>query len=78
MKAQSEGVLKGVRGYTTDKVVANDFRGETCTSMFDADADAGIALDKTFVGRSRAVGAKDGPRCHGGPTAGRALTSLVE
>ncbi len=47
MKAQSEGALKGVLGYTSDKVVATDFRGETCTSVFDADA--GIALDKTFV-----------------------------
>jgi glyceraldehyde 3-phosphate dehydrogenase len=28
-------------------VVATDFRGETCTSVFDADA--GIALDSTFV-----------------------------
>ena len=46
MKAQSEGALKGVLGYTTDKVVATDFRGETCTSVFDADA--GIALDTTF------------------------------
>jgi glyceraldehyde 3-phosphate dehydrogenase len=47
MKAASEGAMKGVLGYTTDKVVATDFRGETCTSVFDADA--GIALDKTFV-----------------------------
>ncbi|WP_284336354.1 type I glyceraldehyde-3-phosphate dehydrogenase [Comamonas sp. NoAH] len=47
MKAQSEGALKGVLGYTEDKVVATDFRGETCTSVFDAEA--GIALDKTFV-----------------------------
>jgi glyceraldehyde 3-phosphate dehydrogenase len=47
MKAKSEGALKGVLGYTTDKVVATDFRGETCTSVFDADA--GIALDGTFV-----------------------------
>ncbi|MBW8823916.1 MAG: aldehyde dehydrogenase [Xanthomonadales bacterium] len=47
MKAQSEGALKGVLGYTEDKVVATDFRGETCTSVFDADA--GIALDPTFV-----------------------------
>jgi hypothetical protein len=44
MKAQSEGALKGVLGYTEDKVVATDFRGETRTSVFDADA--GIALDK--------------------------------
>ena len=47
MKAQSEGALKGVLGYTTDKVVSTDFRGEVCTSVFDATA--GIALDSTFV-----------------------------
>lgn len=47
MKAQSQGALKGVLGYTEDKVVATDFRGESCTSVFDADA--GIALDKTFI-----------------------------
>jgi glyceraldehyde 3-phosphate dehydrogenase len=47
MKAQSHGALKGILGYTEDKVVATDFRGETCTSVFDADA--GIALDSTFV-----------------------------
>ena len=47
MKSQSEGALKGVLGYTEDKVVATDFRGEVCTSVFDAEA--GIALDDTFV-----------------------------
>ena len=47
MKAQSEGALKGILGYTEDKVVATDFRGESCTSVFDADA--GIALDDTFL-----------------------------
>ncbi|MBB1163029.1 type I glyceraldehyde-3-phosphate dehydrogenase [Aquariibacter albus] len=47
MKAQSEGALKGVLGFTDEKVVATDFRGEVCTSVFDAEA--GIALDKTFV-----------------------------
>jgi glyceraldehyde 3-phosphate dehydrogenase len=47
MKAASEGPMKGVLGYTEDKVVATDFRGESCTSVFDADA--GIALDGTFV-----------------------------
>jgi glyceraldehyde 3-phosphate dehydrogenase len=47
MKAQSQGALKGILGYTEDKVVATDFRGESCTSVFDADA--GIALDSTFV-----------------------------
>lgn len=47
MKAASEGAMKGVLGYTEDKVVATDFRGESCTSVFDATA--GIALDGTFV-----------------------------
>ena len=47
MKAQSEGPLKGVLGYTEDKVVATDFRGDARTSIFDADA--GIQLDSTFV-----------------------------
>jgi glyceraldehyde 3-phosphate dehydrogenase len=47
MKAQSEGALKGILGYTEDKVVATDFVGDTRTSIFDADA--GIALDGTFV-----------------------------
>jgi glyceraldehyde 3-phosphate dehydrogenase len=47
MKTQSQGALKGVLGYTEDKVVATDFVGETCTSVFDADA--GIALDGTFI-----------------------------
>ena len=47
MKAQSQGALKGVLGYTEDMVVASDFRGESCTSVFDAGA--GIALDSTFV-----------------------------
>ena len=47
MKAQSEGALKGILGYTEDKVVATDFRGDTRTSIFDADAS--VALDSTFV-----------------------------
>lgn len=47
MKAQSEGAMKGVLGYTEDKVVSTDFRGEAMTSVFDAEA--GIALDSTFV-----------------------------
>jgi glyceraldehyde 3-phosphate dehydrogenase len=52
MKAQSEkpvaqGGLQGVLGYTEDKVVATDFRSDPRTSIFDADA--GIALDGTFV-----------------------------
>ncbi|SIQ63057.1 type I glyceraldehyde-3-phosphate dehydrogenase [Solilutibacter tolerans] len=47
MKAQSEGAMKGVLGYTEDKVVATDFRGDARTSIFDVDA--GIQLDDTFV-----------------------------
>jgi len=52
MKAMSEkpvaqGGLQGVLGYTQDKVVATDFRGDARTSIFDADA--GIALDGTFL-----------------------------
>ncbi len=47
MKAASQGAMKGVLGYTEDKVVASDFRGEPCTSVFDAEA--GLALDSTFV-----------------------------
>ncbi len=47
MKAQSQGALKGVLGFTTAKVVSTDFRGEPCTSVFDAEA--GMALDNTFV-----------------------------
>jgi glyceraldehyde 3-phosphate dehydrogenase len=47
MKKASEGSMKGVLGYTEEAVVATDFVGETCTSVFDATA--GIQLDKTFV-----------------------------
>jgi glyceraldehyde 3-phosphate dehydrogenase len=47
VKAAAEGPLKGVLAYTEEKVVSTDFRGEACTSVFDAEA--GIALDSTFV-----------------------------
>ena len=47
MKTASQGAMKGVLGYTEEKVVATDFRGESCTSVFDAEA--GMALDSTFV-----------------------------
>lgn len=47
MKAASEGELKGVLGYTDEKVVSTDFRGVKFPSIFDAGA--GIALDGTFV-----------------------------
>jgi glyceraldehyde 3-phosphate dehydrogenase len=47
MKAAASGPLKGVLGYTGEKVVSTDFRGCAMPSIFDADA--GIALDPTFV-----------------------------
>jgi glyceraldehyde 3-phosphate dehydrogenase len=47
MKAAAEGEMKGILGYTEDAVVSNDFVGETCTSVFDADA--GIGLNDNFV-----------------------------
>ena len=47
MKAQSQGALQGVLAYTEAKVVSTDFRGESATCVFDADA--GMALDATFV-----------------------------
>jgi glyceraldehyde 3-phosphate dehydrogenase len=47
MKAASQGALKGVLGYTDEKVVSTDFRGSSLPSIFDAEA--GIALDGTFV-----------------------------
>ena len=47
MKDASEGELKGILGYTDEAVVSTDFRGEVCTSVFDAKA--GIQLDGRFV-----------------------------
>ena len=47
VKEASEGPLKGILGYTEEKVVATDFRGCSLTSIFDAEA--GIQLDSTFV-----------------------------
>jgi glyceraldehyde 3-phosphate dehydrogenase len=47
MKAAAAGTLKGVLAYTEDKVVSTDFRGESCTSVFDAGAS--IMLDPTFL-----------------------------
>jgi glyceraldehyde 3-phosphate dehydrogenase len=47
MKSASEGPMKGVLAYTEEKVVSTDFRGESCTSTFDAEA--GIQMDDTFV-----------------------------
>ena len=47
MKAQSEGALKGILGYTEEMVVGTDFRGDARTSVFDVHA--GIQMDDTFV-----------------------------
>lgn len=48
MKGASEkGDLAGVLAYTDEKVVATDFRGCSTPSIFDAEA--GIALDPTFI-----------------------------
>ena len=47
MKLASETTLKGIMGYTEDQVVSTDFLGDARTSIFDADA--GIALNDTFV-----------------------------
>jgi glyceraldehyde 3-phosphate dehydrogenase len=48
MKSASEsGPMKGVLGFTKDKVVSTDFRGAAFAAVFDAEA--GIALDPTFV-----------------------------
>lgn len=47
MKEASETYLKGILAYTEDAVVSTDFRGESCTSIFDAMA--GISLDEHFA-----------------------------
>jgi glyceraldehyde 3-phosphate dehydrogenase len=47
MKSASEGKMKGVLGYTDQKVVSTDFRGDSHTSIFDAEA--GMALDGNFI-----------------------------
>ena len=47
MKKASEGELKGILGYTEDKVVSSDFLGDARTSIFDADA--GVYLTDKFV-----------------------------
>jgi glyceraldehyde 3-phosphate dehydrogenase len=47
IKEASEGPLKGILGYTEDKVVSTDFIGSELSSIFDAEA--GIALNKNFV-----------------------------
>ncbi len=46
-KASQEGDISRTLGYTDEKVVSTDFRGCGYSSIFDAEA--GIALDDTFV-----------------------------
>ncbi len=47
LKEASEGELKGILGYTQDAVVSTDFRGDSHTSIYDADKS--LALDGNFV-----------------------------
>ena len=47
MKAAAEGELAGILGYTEDPIVSNDLLGESCTSVFDAQA--GMALNDQFM-----------------------------
>jgi glyceraldehyde 3-phosphate dehydrogenase len=46
MKTASEGPMKGILGYTEDAVVASDFRGEACTSVFERAHGHGVAPPK--------------------------------
>jgi glyceraldehyde 3-phosphate dehydrogenase len=46
MKAAAEGELKGILGYTEDQVVSMDFRTDSRSSIFDAQA--GIGLNSNF------------------------------
>ena len=46
VKEAAEGPLKGILGYTEDKVVSSDFIGDTYSSIFDAKA--GISLNDQF------------------------------
>lgn len=47
IKKASENELKGILGYTEEKVVSSDFIHDPRTSIFDADA--GIMLNENFV-----------------------------
>lgn len=47
VKKASETTMKGVLGYTDEKVVSTDFTGNDNSSIFDADA--GIQLSPNFV-----------------------------
>ncbi len=47
IRAESEGAMKGILGYTEELVVSSDFVGDARTSIFDAKA--GIMLNDRFV-----------------------------
>ncbi|XP_076913209.1 glyceraldehyde-3-phosphate dehydrogenase, cytosolic-like [Bidens hawaiensis] len=47
IKAEAEGSMKGILGFTEDDVVSMDFIGDCRSSIFDAKA--GIALNNNFV-----------------------------
>merc|ERR1719248_91845 len=47
VKRASQTYAKGIVGYTEGQVVSSDFVGETCSTVFDAEA--GIMLTPTFV-----------------------------
>ena len=47
MKECAMGELSGILGYTDDPVVSNDILGESCTSVFDAQA--GMQLNDRFM-----------------------------
>lgn len=47
IRAAADGPLKGIMGYTEDKVVSSDFVSDTHSSVFDATA--GIQLSPRFV-----------------------------
>lgn len=46
-EASQSGPMKGILGYTEDSVVSSDFVHDSRSSIFDADA--GIALNDSFV-----------------------------
>merc|ERR1719161_823965 len=47
IKAECDGPMKGIFGYTDDEVVSTDFVGEKCSSVLDIKA--GISLNNNFV-----------------------------
>jgi glyceraldehyde 3-phosphate dehydrogenase len=46
MKATSEGELQGILGYTDEPIVSSDFRADSRSSIFDAEA--GMELNPNF------------------------------